>query len=90
MYLYEFNNLDLEDKYNFVWGAREERVRFKSFRDEGDYRYVLFDCGTFFAEKCLKNEKIISIEGFELTDDRINLYIDFTVEHNDDPKYKVL
>ena len=78
MYIFEFNNLDLDDRYNYVWGAREG-VRFKSFRDEGEYRFVLFDCGTFFAEQCILNCKVISIEGFEITDDRINLYIDFAV-----------
>lgn len=45
--------------------------------DDGDYRYVLFDCITFFSEHCKFKGKVISIEGFELTDDRINLYIDF-------------
>jgi hypothetical protein len=87
MYLFEFNNLDLDIKYNFVWGSREEGVGFKCFRDEGDYRYVLFDCGSFFAEQCILNGEVISIEGFELTDDRLNLYIDFVVDHKDGPKY---
>ena len=89
MYLFEFNNLDLDDRYNYVWDKRDEGVRFKTFRDEGDCRYVLFDCVNFFAEQCIRNGKVISIEGFELTDDRLNLYIDFAMEHKDDTKYQL-
>ena len=87
MFLFEFNNLDLEDKYNFVWRVREG-VHLSCFREEGDYKYVLFDCGSFFAESCVLNGKTITVEGIELTDDRINLYLDWMEEHRDDPKYQ--
>jgi hypothetical protein len=87
MYLYEFNNLDLEDKYDFIW--RSDGAGLKCFRDDGDYRYILFDCGTFLAEKCLLKGKVIKIEGFELTDIRVNHYIRWVEEHQDDPNYQL-
>jgi hypothetical protein len=34
------------------------------------------------------NGKVVKVEGIELTDDRINLYIDWLLEHKDDPKYQ--
>jgi len=87
MALYEFNNLDLEDKFNYVWNSPESG--FKCYCVEGGYKYVLFDCGKFFAESCVRDGKTISIEGFELTDDRLNAYIDWMEEHKDDPKYQM-
>lgn len=89
MTLYEFNNLDLEDKYDFVWRTRDG-VSLNCFRDDGEYKYVLFDCGSFFAESCVLKGKTLKIEGFDLKDDRINLYIDWLNEHKDDPKYQLL
>jgi hypothetical protein len=85
MFLFEFNNLDLDDKYEFVWCTRDG-VKLSCIRDDGDYHYALFDCGTFFAETCACNGKTIKIDGFELTDDRINLYLDWIEAHKDDPK----
>jgi hypothetical protein len=91
MNIYEYNNPDLEDRRNFLFGNRGNNyVRFNSFRDEGDYKYSLWDCGNFFVEMCARNGKVIKVEGIELTDDRINLYIDWVNEHNDDPKYQLL
>jgi len=81
MYLHEFNNLDIDDRYYYLWVDREEGVKFKSFRVDDDCRFVLFDYVNFFVEQCMQNGKIISIKGFELTDDRLNLYIDFAMAH---------
>ena len=61
MTLYEFNNLDLEEKYTYVWYSKEG-VSINSFRNDGDYKYLLWDCGTFFVETCALNSKTIKIE----------------------------
>lgn len=66
-----------------------EGVSLTCFREEGDYKYALFDCGSFFAESCVLNGKTVKIEGFELTDDRLNLYLDWIEKHKDDPKYQI-
>jgi len=90
MFLFEFNNLDLEDKRAFLFGRdRDNNIRFSCIRDDGDYKYTLWNCGDFFVEMCALNGKLVKIEGFELTDDRINLYIDWVREHEDDPKYQL-
>lgn len=87
MMLFEFNNLDFEEKYDFVWQSVECSIH--CYRVDGDLNYMLFDCGTFYAESCVLNGKTIKIEGFEPNDDRINLYIDWVNEHKDDPSYEI-
>jgi hypothetical protein len=78
MTLFEYNNLDFNDRYNFLFAKREDNyVRFNCLRDDGEYKYSLWDCGSFFVELCALNGKAVKVEGIELTDDRINLYIDF-------------
>ena len=89
MFLFEFNNLDLEDKYNFVWRVREG-VNLNCFLEDGDYKYVLFDCETFFAEACVSNGKNLKVKGFEPSDYRINLYLNWLEENKDDLKYQLL
>ena len=80
MDLYEFNQLDLEGRYKYIYLDRGvSQRRFVSYRKDDHYMFTLWDCGGFFIEmKCSKSKKkVISIEGFELYYDRINLYIDF-------------
>lgn len=90
MFLFEFNNLDLEDKRGYIFSLppKGDKGRLIVFRDEGDMKYSLWDCDSFLAEMCAKNGRVIKIEGVELTDDRINLYIDWVKEHEDDPNYQ--
>jgi hypothetical protein len=88
MMLIEFNNLDLEEKYDFVWQSLD--CSFNCYRVDGDLNYMLFDCGTFYAESCVQAGKTIKIEGFELNDDRVNLYIDWVNEHKDEMNCKLL
>ena len=90
MVLFEFNNLDLKDKraYIFKLPPNKDKGRLLLFRDEGNLKFSLWDCDSFVAEMCAKNGKTISIEGIELTDDRINFYLDWMKEHEDDPKYQ--
>jgi hypothetical protein len=90
MTVYEYNHMDFEDRHHFLFGAsRDINVKFISFRDVDDKKYSLWDCGDFFIEMCAINEKTISFEGIELTDNRINLYIDWLGEHKDDPKRQI-
>ena len=80
MFLYEFNHMDLDDRYKCIYpGKSDSQRKFVSFRTDTDYVYTLWDFGDFFVEmKCSKSDKkVISIEGIELIDERINLYIDF-------------
>jgi hypothetical protein len=92
MFLFEFNNLDLEDKRGYIFSLppKEDKGRLIVFRHDGDLRYSLWDCDTFLAEMCAEKGKAIKIEEIELTDDRINLYLDWLEEHKDDPKYQLL
>lgn len=85
MTLFEYNNMDLKDRHAFIFGLRGDHpVRFSCLRDDGDSKYSLWDCGEFYVEMCAINGKVIKAEGIELTDDRINLYIDWIIEHKDD------
>jgi hypothetical protein len=91
MFLFEFNNLDLEDKRDYINGlppTSNDKGRFVTYRKEGDMYISLWDCDTFFVEMYALNRKVLKIEGIELDDDRINLYIDWVNEHENDPKYQ--
>jgi hypothetical protein len=88
MTLTEFNNLELDEKNHFIWLSKHG-ARISCFRDDGDYKYILWNCGEFYAETCAIKGKTIKIEGFKLTDDFINLYIDWLHEHKVDPRYQI-
>jgi hypothetical protein len=90
MFLFEFNNLDLEDKRAYIISLppRGDKGRLLLFRDEGDLKYSLWDCDSFLAEMCALNGEVVKVEGIEPTDNRINLYLDWIEEHKDDPKYQ--
>jgi hypothetical protein len=87
MILYEFNNLDFEEKYDFVWQSQD--CSFNCYRVDGEMNYVLFDCGTFYAESCVQAGKTIKIEGFDFNDDRVSIYIEWVSKHKDDPEYQL-
>jgi len=90
MTLYEYNNLDLEDRRRSLFVDRGDNdVKFVSLREDGDKKYLLWSYNYFFVELCNENGEVVSIEGIEPTDDRVNLYIDYFEEHKDDPKYQV-
>ena len=53
MFPFEFNNLDLEDKRDYIIGlppTQNDKGRFVSYRKEGDQFISLWNCDTFFAE----------------------------------------
>ena len=90
MTLYEYNNMDIDDRYNYLFGNRGNNyVKINCIREDGDYKYSLWDCGDFFVEMCAINGKVIQVEGIEPGDERFNLYIDWVKEHGDDPKYDI-
>jgi len=90
MTLYEFNNLDLDAKYYYLFPGRGSNdVKLVSLREDGDKKYMLWAYNYFFVEYCSENGGIVSIEAIESDDDRINLYIDYFQEHKDDPKYQI-
>jgi hypothetical protein len=87
--LIEFNAMELYEKYRFLFSKRgDNHVGFNCFRDDDDYKFSLWDCDSFLAEMCALNGKVLKIEGIKLTDDRINLYINWLEEHMNDPKYQ--
>lgn len=63
MTLNEFNSLELDEKYHFIWFSKEG-VSLNCFRDDGDYKYILWYCGEFYAETCAIKGKTIKKEGF--------------------------
>jgi hypothetical protein len=69
MFLFEFNNLDLEDKRAYIISLppRGDKGRLLLFRYEGDLKYSLWDCDSFLAEMCALNGKVVKIEGIDLT-----------------------
>jgi len=78
MYLFEFNNLDQEDKWQHIYGIEgDERCKFITYRKDGDQTISLWDCGSFFAEIYVLNKEILKIEGIELDSSRLDLYIDY-------------
>ena len=91
MTLIEYNKLDLTDKFNYLFGdGAKNSVNFNCFLDINEYYYSLWDCGTFFSEmkKSRALNKVVSIEAIGLEDERINIYLDWIKEHEDDLKYK--
>jgi hypothetical protein len=85
MYLIEFNNLTIQDKWNFVF--KSGKASFISFREYYNQKVTLWDCGTFFAEVYyLKADNTYTkIEGFEQDDKRLNIYIDYMNKTKDYP-----
>ena len=80
MFLFEFNNLDLEDKRDYINQlppTSDNKGRFVTYRKEGNMYISLWDCDTFFAEMYALNRKVFKIEGIELGDSRIDKYIDY-------------
>jgi hypothetical protein len=62
MYLFEFNNLDLEDKRAYIFSLpRENKDRFVAFRYEGDLKFSLWNCDSFFAEMSALNGKVVKV-----------------------------
>ena len=83
MYLFEFNNLDLEDKWKHIYGLEgNDYCKFVTYRKEGDCTISLRDCGSFFAEIYVLNKKILKIDGIELDSSRLDLYIDYAKAQN--------
>jgi hypothetical protein len=83
MFLFEFNNLDLEDKRDYINQlptTSNDKGWFVTFRKEGDMFISLWDCDTYFAEMYALNRKVLKIEGIELDDSRIDKYIDYAKE----------
>lgn len=86
MKLIEFNNLPLSEKYSYIFTLPSiGRGRFISFRKDGELMVSLWDLDSFFAEIYYSHKigKVLKVEGFALTDDRINLYIDYFLEVNE-------
>ena len=78
MYLFEFNNLSLQEKRLFIYGLQgNSPCKFISYRKEMDQTISLWDCSSFFAEMYVKNKKAIKIEGIELDSSRLDSYIDY-------------
>jgi hypothetical protein len=80
MFMFEFNNLPLEEKHAFIFRLPAvDKGRFISYWKDDNLTVSLWDCDSFFAEIYFfeKDRKIIKIEGIELTDERVNLYIDY-------------
>lgn len=84
MTLVEFLEMDIQERYRYLFGS--SNAGFKCFRDDDDYKYSLWDCGTFYVEiQCRKTDrKVTRVDGLALEDDRINLYLDYINEHIDD------
>jgi hypothetical protein len=80
MTLFEFNNLDIQDKHSVLFGNTGLDVKLIAFRDENEKKYSLWYCESFYIELCAINGKVSSIIGIEPTDDKIDLYIDFLNE----------
>jgi hypothetical protein len=82
MTLYEFNNLTLEEKYEFVWTGLDRRLI--AFRDFENQKIALFDCGTFFAETYFLPavKRMLKIEGFCQDDSRLDSYIEFAAKYD--------
>jgi hypothetical protein len=60
MFLFEFNNLDIEDKRDYINElppTSNDRGRFVTYRKEGDIFISLWDCDTFFAEMYALNKE---------------------------------
>ena len=76
MNIAEFNSLPLQAKQKFIFG--EQSVRLISFRYHEGQKSTLFDCGSFFAEIYFlsKEKKITKIQGIQLDDKAIDIYID--------------
>jgi len=87
MTLYEYNNLDFNDRYNFLFSKRGNNlVQFNCFRDDGVFKYSLWNCGDFFVEMCYSKaqNKVIRIEGIAQDDKKVDQYIDFVQKHKDE------
>lgn len=74
-----FNSCDIETKGSIIF---DKNSLFLGFRQYYGQRFVLYDCGEFFAEVCYDPEsnKITNIEGFPIYDKRVDRYIDFMSE----------
>jgi len=84
MTLVEFLDLDIQKRYRHIFSG--DSFGFKCLRDDAEYKYSLWDCGTFYAEiQCRRKDRMgTRVDGFGLEDDRINLYLDWLIEHKDD------
>jgi len=84
MLLFEFNNLDLKEKWQHIYGIESnDHCKFVTYRKDGEQTVSLWDCGSFFAELYVLNKKILKIEGVELDGNRLDLYIDYAMAQND-------
>ncbi|MBW6502331.1 MAG: hypothetical protein K0B05_13145 [Bacteroidales bacterium] len=84
MFLFEFNNLDMENKWQHIYGLKgNDHCKFVTYRKDGEQTISLWDCGSFFAELYVLNKKILKIEGIELDSCRIDLYIDYAQKQCD-------
>ena len=84
MTLFEFNELDINERYRYLFSGNI--IGFKCLWDDEEYKYSLWDCGTFYAEvqRRKTDRKITRVDGLTQEDDRINLFLDFINEHKDD------
>jgi hypothetical protein len=84
MLLEEFNNLSRVDKHCFIFNQPLINIsRFISFRKEGEMTISLWNCDSFFAEIHYSRQlkRVLKVEGINLYDDKINLYIDYYLQH---------
>jgi hypothetical protein len=84
MTLVEFNEMDFLERHRYLFGGKD--VGFKCFREDDEYKYSLWDCGSFYAEMQLRksDRKVTMVDGIGLNDERINFYLDWINEHKDD------
>jgi len=84
MLLEEFNNLSLVDKHCFIFNKPLKNIsRFISYRKAGEMTISLWNCDSFFAEihYSRRQKRVLKVKGINLYDDKINLYIDYYLQH---------
>jgi len=86
----EFNKLPLDDKYSIIFdypGILKDRL-FAYYRDS-DWTVSLWNCDSFFAEMhySFQHKRVLKFEGIILNEDRINLYLDYFIQHRRTEEY---
>lgn len=93
MSLQEYNGLSLDEKHNFIFAQPiSSKGRFISFWKNDELTVSLWDCNSFYAEIHYSrvHKRITKIEGIELNDEKINIYIDYYLKHNNDEEYDLV
>jgi hypothetical protein len=86
----EFNKLPIDDKYSIILdcpGILKDRL-IAYYRDS-DWTVSLWNCDSFFAEihYSIQQKRVLKFEGIDLVEDRINIYLDYFLQHRRSEEY---